>query len=318
MTLPLISSSTSPLASIEQRQIYQKALNFPTVKIGDLFSDMFKGNKTLLHLDLSHNNLTKDDCSAIQEGLQENHTLLGLHMVGNEVNTDAQGFVKDENQDPWVSHIISRLKPTLVSGTVSRRKVELNATSNCWICEGWSQMLFKWNPFKEASPEYLEQLNPQTVVYIHLSCDNFHPELMEKDDKTGEFSLLRMVPPGPIEFYFSIAQPPILSAKSAMTSFTKSFLNQKRIEVPGTNIIENLIQTKTIINQTFIEDLTILPRPPPKKIKLLKREKTPWDFKKSVFKDYVPDNEEILAKCFETDWTNSKIMKVVKDQEQQS
>jgi len=59
-----------------------------------------------------------------------------------------------------------------------------------------------------------------------------------------------------------------------------------------------------------------LPRPPPKKIKGLRREKTPWDFKKSVFKDYIPDNEIILSRCFEYDWNNSKIPKIVKDEKE--
>jgi len=27
------------------------------------------------------------------EGLKENHTLLGIHMVGNEATTDAMGFI---------------------------------------------------------------------------------------------------------------------------------------------------------------------------------------------------------------------------------
>lgn len=68
-----------------------------------------------------------------------------------------------------------------------------------------------------------------------------------------------------------------------------------------------------MIGEYFLEDLQCLPRPPPKKISGLKREKTPWDFKKSVFKDYIPDNEVILSRCFEYDWNNSKISKIIKD-----
>lgn len=60
--------------------------------------------------------------------------------------------------------------------------------------------------------------------------------------------------------------------------------------------------------------MSVIPRPPPKKIKGLKRLKTPWDFKKSVFRDYIPDNELILSKCFDYDWNNSKIPKIVKDE----
>jgi hypothetical protein len=33
----------------------------------------------------------------IGEGLKENHTILGIHMVGNEAITDTQGFVIPEN-----------------------------------------------------------------------------------------------------------------------------------------------------------------------------------------------------------------------------
>ena len=60
----------------------------------------------------------------------------------------------------------------------------------------------------------------------------------------------------------------------------------------------------------------MIPRPPPKKIRGLRREKTPWDIKKSVFKDYVADHEALLTKCFEFDWSNSKIHKIIKDNQE--
>jgi NLR family CARD domain-containing protein 3 len=103
----------------------------------------------------------------------------------------------------------------------------------------------------------------------------------------------------------------------ASKSLTKTFLDRKIIDIPGTNILQNVIQTKEIITKYYLEDLSCFPRPAPKKIKGLKREKTPWDFKKSVFRDYVPDNELILAKCFEYDWNNSKITKIIKDEKEQ-
>ena len=59
-------------------------------------------------------------------------------MVGNEVNTDSLGFFNDEGSDPSLSHVISRISSTLGTGTISKKKVELKATSNCWICEGWT------------------------------------------------------------------------------------------------------------------------------------------------------------------------------------
>jgi hypothetical protein len=90
-----------------------KIMKISRVNIGLELANMFKENKTLIHLDLSHNNLKKSDCEVIDEGLKENHTLLGIHMVGNEVNTNSQGFFKEGESDPSISHIISRIKPTL-------------------------------------------------------------------------------------------------------------------------------------------------------------------------------------------------------------
>jgi hypothetical protein len=64
-------------------------MRFSKINIGLDLKNMFKDNKALIHLDLSHNNLRKEDCRVIEEGLNENHTLLGIHMVGNDINTNS-------------------------------------------------------------------------------------------------------------------------------------------------------------------------------------------------------------------------------------
>jgi len=56
-------------------------------------------------------------------------------------------------------------------------------------------------------------------------------------------------------------------------------------------MIQNIIQSRELITKTYLEDLSVIPRAPPKKVKGLKRSKAEWDFSKSVFKDYVPDND---------------------------
>ena len=50
-----------------------------------------------------------------------------------------------------------------------------------------------------------DEMDDNTLVFIHLSCDNGDVDLMEKDEITGEFTLLRMVPPGKLSYYYSIA-----------------------------------------------------------------------------------------------------------------
>ena len=56
-----------------------------------------------------------------------------------------------------------------------------------------------------------------------------------------------------------------------------------------------------------------IPRPPPKIWPTKARLRTPWDFFKSVFKDYKPDTEQLRVNCFNFDWNNSKIEKVCTD-----
>jgi len=56
-----------------------------------------------------------------------------------------------------------------------------------------------------------------------------------------------------------------------------------KIEVPDTNIIENLIKSDRLIDTTFFADTVSIPRP--KKITLdTKILKSPWEKEKSVFK----------------------------------
>jgi hypothetical protein len=64
-------------------------MKIPKSKIGLDFASMFKENKTLVHVDLSHNNFKKLDCEIIDEGLKENHTIYGIHMMGNDINTNS-------------------------------------------------------------------------------------------------------------------------------------------------------------------------------------------------------------------------------------
>jgi len=58
-----------------------------------------------------------------------------------------------------------------------------------------------------------------------------------------------------------------------------------------------------------------VPRPKPKILKGRAKIKTPWDFFKSVFKSYKPDNNRIVEQCFETDWELTKCVKILRTEE---
>lgn len=100
-------------------------LKIQKTNIGLDLQNMFRENRSLIHLDLSHNNLSRDDCDLMAEGLKENHTLLGFHMIGNDVDVNSLGFFTDNCSDPSSAHIVSRIKPTLHTGTIRKSKVKL-------------------------------------------------------------------------------------------------------------------------------------------------------------------------------------------------
>lgn len=47
-----------------------------------LLADYLATNKTLTHLDISHNRMVAADLPTLSEGLNKNHTLMGLHVAG--------------------------------------------------------------------------------------------------------------------------------------------------------------------------------------------------------------------------------------------
>jgi hypothetical protein len=59
----------------------------------EAISEALRINEVLTHLDLSHCQLDALDCEGIAEGLHKNHTLLGLHVEGNQAWVDARGFI---------------------------------------------------------------------------------------------------------------------------------------------------------------------------------------------------------------------------------
>ena len=79
----------------------------------DALRSAFKENNKLLHVDLSHNQFTEIDCQVMAGGLVINHTLIGLHMLGNECDTDTMGFLRAKPSPPSSLHIMSRISRKL-------------------------------------------------------------------------------------------------------------------------------------------------------------------------------------------------------------
>ena len=55
------------------------------------FSVFWEENKSMVHIDISHCNFNTFDMEVIGEGLKSNHTLLGIHLIGNKGIINSKG-----------------------------------------------------------------------------------------------------------------------------------------------------------------------------------------------------------------------------------
>jgi hypothetical protein len=85
------------------------------------------------------------------------------------------------------------------------------------------------------------------------------------------------------------------------------------IEVPKTNIIENMSKNNRMLDSTFFADTLSVPRPQKMTLdnKILKLE---WSKERSIFRNYVLDKESTIKKWFEIDWENWEMNKIIKDE----
>ncbi len=106
-----------------------------------------------MHLDLSYNFFSLQECVAISCELAKNHTLLGLHVEGNShFVTDARGFmVRTVPVTRIARKRIHGVKPSLHRGNILVAREGLQqqddasaqvspasaVQESCWICEGW-------------------------------------------------------------------------------------------------------------------------------------------------------------------------------------
>ena len=116
------------------------------VKFGEAWNEAFAQNKSLIHVDISNNKIDIDDCEIIGEGLKQNHSILGIHFTGNAGYVDNQGFViAADDQTKSDNVLLTRLPDDLESGKIKNPLlIQLQQHSNCWICEGWTQVKFRY------------------------------------------------------------------------------------------------------------------------------------------------------------------------------
>ena len=172
----------------------------------------------------------------------------------------------------------------------------------CWVCEGWTEHRFEWKVGKSGN-------TAKEPVYIHFDFDEYRPWLIEKDEKTGQLAIWKMIPPGKTNYFYSFGgengtgdvardQPhtKIPSIKHVRDIHFSEIDGETKLKVDftchfqlrGINYI--FAEQQKILDHEYepIKFSVIRPRHEDKIWTRLvyKRPRTPWTFPISIFKDY--------------------------------
>ena len=199
----------------------------------------------LVHLNISHNNLSYEDCQLISEESINNRSILGFHVDGNEMKIDPLGFLHPIKKEDKIHNFYSKSQlsyemenfkgiPKIIASPLNK----MRGGNNCWICQCWRETEFILDlKIKDLKPKYL-------LVKIHLDFENFEPCDMIYKKKC--FRLIRMCPPGIIKFFYTLDGNPVKNCYKEYNYKIKEF--EKPIKYTfKENYIEQYNKTKEML-----------------------------------------------------------------------
>ncbi|KAG2792688.1 hypothetical protein PC116_g28168 [Phytophthora cactorum] len=190
-------------------------------------ADSLANNKVLAHLDLSSNRLDLEDCTLLAKQLENNQTLIGLHMSGNCAVMDSRGFLipkaqahdeegggsrrlRDQHKLYSVA-IFEEVHSDAGSGVFPPHLMSI-VDASCWYCGLWTEHRFTWTPTAGQGPfagtTDRFEITLSMEVRLHLSVDDWRGVAMERRENDGDgvsFSALRVIPPGATSYFFTVA-----------------------------------------------------------------------------------------------------------------
>ena len=202
------------------------------VTLGEYFANQ---SLSLIHLDISHNNLNYEDCKLLSEKSKVNHDILGMHVDGNCMEINCLGFLspleKSKNNkyfsESQIYYGINKNYELRKTGIETVRKIR--GKNKCWICEGFREIKFEYIP-----KEPIEDPNNH-LVKLHLNFDDYRPFDMLCNAKS--YQIVRMCPPGEINYFFTVDSVPVKTQASS-----------------GNNKFEKIKNEKDYIKYTFEQD----------------------------------------------------------------
>lgn len=151
-------------------------------------------------------------------------------------------------------------------------------------------------------------------VYLHLSIDSSADEgdPMVFDEHTGTYSLDRMVPGLEIEYFFTIN-----GVQKYITNRKNKIPKDTTLDLLYVNVMSQGKKKRQQVTPAYVESTGCYPRPvrPPWPDDSMESEPE-WDIRNSVFWGYIPDDSDLINKCFEYDWSYCKIPKIIKNEDE--
>ena len=288
----------------------------------------------LLHLDISYNNINSVDAKAISENIKDNHTILGIHVDGNDMWVDELGFVFPIEKSKYkqnhfaqsqIFYRIANEHPLARSNIINVQK--LRSKNNCWICEGWREIKFHYKPNK------LEGNLESSYVRLHLNFENYKSFQLNLDEDS--FVCHRMCPSGDLTFFLTMNGIPVDNYGPITHELKDAIIytqeeKPKEFEDEDDNdlseekelkkfIITKVAQTKVEINpdviaydNDYVKNIKYcVPRP--EKSMLKKRPRTPWTFASSIWAyygyEYEGEPESVYNNAFDFDYNRCNFAK---------
>ena len=307
-------------------------VSYFTSQLCELFHNK---NIELLHLDISYNNINTIDAKAISENIKDNHTILGIHVDGNDMWVDELGFVFPIEKSKYkqnhfaqsqIFYRIANEHPLSRSNIINVQK--LRSKNNCWICEGWREIKFHYKPSK------FEGNLDSSYVRLHLNFENY--KSFQLNFEEDSFVCHRMCPSGELTFFLTMNGIPV-DNYGPITHELKDAIIYTQEEKPKEFeddeddnsednkelkkfIITKVAQTKVEINPDviLIENNGYIKNikycyPRPEKNMLKKRPRTPWTFSSSIWAyygyEYEGEPESVYNNAFEFDYERCNFKK---------
>lgn len=186
----------------------------PTSRTAKMLSSIFSDGKVLFHLDISYNGFCANMCEILATGLRRNHTLFGIHMIGNEAWIDDQGFiipnsgpsakVQDAERLGITTNRMVRNVPAMVlkkfggnsalsgaNGGLGGAAMEALETTSwgslnrnvqkCWICENWIEYTVSYVVGFSGNEESVDEV---TSVAVYFNLDGWSaPTVLTRNEE---------------------------------------------------------------------------------------------------------------------------------------